>query len=251
MATDRQRSASLVFLAACVAGPFPEIIACGGDDSPTPTCVDARIGAIYGGLPSADEEGVAIGAFEKSDGTVECTGTFVARDWVITASHCQVCDRAMTRFRLAGQGQWSACKSRSVHPQLDVALVQVTTDREEIDILPLAKERDAAVLGDVVTLAGLGQTDQLQQGELRFVDEPIVRVTQTEIWVDGQGMRGACVGDSGGPMLKRNRDGVFEVLGILSRGSADCLGTDAYVRADVLLPWLEGVVPRKQDGCVR
>ena len=58
--------------------------------------------------------------------------------------------------------------------------------------------------------------------------------------IDGQGMRGVCFGDSGGPVMVIAADGTVRVAGDLSNGDGSCVGQDNYTRADVHRAWIEG-----------
>ena len=65
--------------------------------------------------------------------------------------------------------------------------------------------------------------------------------------MDGGGVRGACLGDSGGPLLA----GVPAMLvGVLSGGSLDCVGIDRYERLDTLTTWIDDTIERAaSDPC--
>jgi hypothetical protein len=78
-------------------------------------------------------------------------------------------------------------------------------------------------------------------GELGFAVEPIEYVEATSITVNGYGSNGACVGDSGGPLLVRGPDGAVVVAGVLSIGNATCLDDDTYERLDTLASWITAV----------
>ena len=108
-------------------------------------------------------------------------------------------------------------------------------------------------VGDSVTLAGLGQTEQGTSGQRLFLDETIVGVDDSAILVRGNENSGACNGDSGGPLLAQ-RGGQWVALGALSRGSESCRGLDSYDRVDVALPWIEATIEsstrdRAPDSC--
>jgi secreted trypsin-like serine protease len=62
------------------------------------------------------------------------------------------------------------------------------------------------------------------------------------------GKTGACVGDSGGPLLGKTMDGRIEVLGLLEAGSASCTGEDFYTRLDRLKSW-EPLTSALKLGC--
>ena len=74
---------------------------------------------------------------------------------------------------------------------------------------------------------------------LAFAIEEVSRIEQQFVVVDGRGITGACVGDSGGPLLARTDDGSVRVVGVLDDGARGCTGEDFYTRTDVLATWNE------------
>jgi len=59
---------------------------------------------------------------------------------------------------------------------------------------------------------------------------------------NGMGQSGACVGDSGGPLIIDGSSGQPEILGTLRRGEETCLGLDYYIRADRFGAWVVNCV---------
>ena len=202
----------------------------------------ASAGAADIGLSPAQE--LAVGAVENAAGEVGCSGTIVAAGWVLTARHCEGPEALWFRTGWAGRELRLRESRRFVHPSRDVMLIRLQPSaeldpsiQEPIPIVEAPIGEDW--IGREVTLAGLGVTETGARGERRFVKEPIVGVTADLLIVDGQGASGACVGDSGGPLLgtepgqQRPR-----LLGVLSGGASSCVGLDRYERADSLASWM-------------
>ncbi|MEL6177933.1 MAG: trypsin-like serine protease, partial [Myxococcota bacterium] len=59
------------------------------------------------------------------------------------------------------------------------------------------------------------------------------------ITIDGEGERGVCFGDSGGPLMVIASDGTVRIAGVLSGGDGSCVGRDNYTRVDVFRDWIE------------
>jgi hypothetical protein len=180
----------------------------------------------------------------EPDGTL-CTGTLVGAEWVVTAGHCLAVESAEVVTRSDSSG---ALRRRVVeavrHPAVDVALLRldaaVALHAAALSPVAVAGDGDLDLArGPVVEIAGYGLTETGSSGELRFLAERVVAFDPTSLTVGGFGITGACLGDSGGPLLARAPDGRLVVAGVLSTGSASCRGEDTYVRLDAVQPWLE------------
>jgi hypothetical protein len=173
-----------------------------------------------------------------------CTGAFVTSEWLITGAHCLQIESPVVTVK--GERSARAVVESAVHSFLDVALLKVAATAsadQPLRAIPLAAADELeVVVGSVVELAGYGLSEEGDLRELRFLAEPIVEIDEHSVLVDGFGASGACLGDSGGPLLVRARSGPARVAGVLTSGSASCLNRDRYVRLDALTEWTSGIV---------
>jgi hypothetical protein len=192
-----------------------------------------------GGLPLPDGQPRAIGAVVTSDdASIVCTATVIAPGVALTAAHCARVGG--TALRLSETSASVAIRDPIVHPVLDVMVFHFDDAVAKL-VQPLALFGGSIGPdweGELATLAGVGRTETGEVGQLRFVREPIVGVSATEITVDGMGRSGACGGDSGGPLLVEDRSGALSIAGVLDRGAASCLGVDVFVKVEAFADWL-------------
>jgi Trypsin len=184
-----------------------------------------------------------------------CTGALIRQDWLITARHCLEIEGLAIDLRLDGDTRVLEPLERAPHPELDVGLIRVAPELAADDsVRPLAIAAgtvDERWLGERVELAGFGTDEQgLLPAAPRYAVESITEIRDTKIAVDGLGRSGACLGDSGGPLLARDERGRPAVLGTLSTGSATCLHRDSYVRVDLLAEWIEMLAGAEVSGPV-
>ena len=222
------------------------------------------------------EEILAVGALTNygDPSSAFCTGTAITNRVVITAAHCIV--REGGSQRTAQDISFAIGESPEIENRIyDVSQVAFHPDydpnsdnpqMEDVAVLLLASDltdqapelqpiefnrhplegldRDALLEGDV-EIAGYGSTQTSETGRF-FTSVALVEVTDLTVLIDGEGLRGACRGDSGGPVIKRNMRQAPVVLGVLRGGSETCVGRDHYVRLDVphVRDWVENQIMR-------
>ncbi len=122
----------------------------------------------------------------------------------------------------------------------------------EVEPIPLMHEdlgRDW--IGATAEAAGYGQNEHGEYGRRAFTAEPISQLWGGKVTIDGQGQRGVCYGDSGGPVMVVASDGSARVAGDLSNGDGSCVGQDNYTRVDAYRDWLVGYtgpIPGSGEG---
>jgi Trypsin len=186
-----------------------------------------------------------------------CSGTLISDDVVLTAQHCTSGYGPQDMMILFGANDLAprlAVASAAIveHPTLDIAMVKLAfAPSTQIDVQPIAPAFEPPAedqIGSLVENAGYGQTDDGSHGRY-FVTEHYRGIYAVEfLVVDGEGRRGVCYGDSGGPSLHVSRVGDVRVLGALSFGDDPCGSTDYYQRVDTVLPWVEDLVGPTPPG---
>ena len=116
---------------------------------------------------------------------------------------------------------------------------------------------DVSYNASIATVSGWGTTSFLgpESNYLRATNIPIIpsvdcaksfpsgMVTDDNVCAGHQGAndRAACSGDSGGPLAVKNRNGQFEIVGIVSWGEDGCAGKTPGVYAQVhyFMDWIK------------
>lgn len=226
-------------------------------DSGALACGDERTARlVYYGTSTPTEVPLSPGqvlAVVEFDG---CSGAFVTDEWVLTARHCQV--RNGARLCVGHDPRNANVCFTAVqvdnHPSVDMTLVRVDAPASsripELTPIPIMTElMDNSWIGRIAEAAGYGTQEDGRSGEREFTAEPIVRLDNTYVTIDGMGRRGVCFGDSGGPLTVLASDSTVRVIGTLSHGDASCTGRDAFTRTDLQRSWVEARTgPTVVDG---
>ncbi len=194
-------------------------------------------------VPLSDGQIMAVGSW----GT--CSGTVIADRWVLTANHCRIYEGQRFCIGQDAEDPIACLQAAAVHrnPDADMTLVELNGSATAAapglqPILLFQGSLDDGWIGTVVEAAGYGQQEDGGYGEREFTAEPIVDLEGHELTIDGEGTRGVCFGDSGGPVMVVDAQGRTAVAGDLSWGDPDCLGRDRYTRVDTNLEWIESVL---------
>jgi hypothetical protein len=161
----------------------------------------------------------------------------IAPDWLLSARHCAEAG-SILGVRLDAAGGLARALELHSHPELDLALVKLEPGSLPVEPIPASSDpAGPALLGSPAQIAGHGAGSP--DGAAGFLAVTIDEIGAHEISVNAGGLGGACLGDSGGPLLVRGADGAIRVAGILRAGSATCRGQDHYTRVDAATSLLE------------
>jgi len=203
-----------------------------------------------------------------------CTGTVIAPGWVLTAKHCQT-EAPLTKFCIGvsqtAPGQCFDVIRNIEAPtynflgepiELDLVLTELegyNADSEDVKPIPLVTQPLAFFVGADAEASGYGLQEKGDIGEQKFLSARIESVAPPSdgaqfIRIFGNGEKGVCGGDSGGPLMVVDSTGVVRVAGALKGGDTTCTGYDRYTRVDFMKDWIEtytGVTPNPNGppGC--
>ena len=227
--------------------------------------VGAGVTESYLGLAESQQRAVVQIVNDPASKAPLCSGVFVTPEWVATAAHCLAISPTFVLINAGAGGPSSAVpvSDAQMAPSLDLALLRADfgapnavfgdgtipdpppKDALDLGVRPIPFGATASTnlaIGDAVELAGYGLTEAMSSNELRFLVETLVAMDATSVQVDGFGASGACDGDSGGPLLVRDRNGQATTVAVLSTGSSLCSGKDSYVLLARAADWLESTL---------
>ncbi|XP_023340029.1 ovochymase-1 [Eurytemora carolleeae] len=202
----------------------------------------------------------------KTGDMLTCGGSLINKQYVITAAHCTIAAEQISvtlsenDFEADdGEKNVQVCDNPLEHPGYndsdfmagwDIAIIKLCNPvRFSQTVSPVClpsmqsegtefENLDAIVTGWGITSPSSNVSNLLLEAEVRTLsnadccnpdkghlyDCPF---PDSLICAVGDGEAGACVGDSGGPLMIRNSNGVFTIFGIVSGGNAFC--TKVYI----------------------
>ncbi|XP_030821883.1 acrosin-like [Camarhynchus parvulus] len=239
---------------------------------------DYRIMAGTGALPGAWPWIVSIQDPRKDGSGHTCGGSLISPQWVLTAAHCFLQARNITKWRvligatqlshLGPEAQVRHVKRLLAHQeytadsqQNDIALLELDEPVECSDYVQLACVPNASLtVSELKTcyIAGWspdsaeaqGASDVLQEAKVRLLD---IRLVNSSHWYAGaihthnlcagypRGAMDTCQGDSGGPLVcKDNRASYFWLVGVTSwgKGCAKAKQPGVYTSTQYFYNWI-------------
>ncbi|XP_026759833.1 trypsin-4-like isoform X1 [Galleria mellonella] len=234
------------------------------------TCGVARSGRVVGGMALSPGEFPWLAAL-KRDGKVICGATVVARDHLITATHCIHGVEAARLTVLVGEYDVNHTRTDGFevshvtqHPDFnrytydnDIAVLRLAEPLPEHLYRPAClPDDDNSLEGEDAVVSGWGST--IEKGPASSIPNK----AKVQIWTQddcsgaGYGRRkvtprmlcanaperDACTGDSGGPLLVPQP--YYTIVGVVSwgRGCARQGYPGVYARVGHFLPWLRGAL---------
>lgn len=257
---------------------------------PPPPAADQSERIVGGNVATHGQFKYQVALFlATSTGNFFCGGIIIGRNTVLTAAHCvyPLANLRSVRVVAGAQNvQQSESQQREFtvpaadvvhHPQYntqnlrnDIAVINIaggigdSNDYIDIANLPRKSQAGDTYANQQATTSGWGRPSDSSGSispTLRWVQTSVISnqqcnsiygiVTDGHVCLAGDGGRGSCNGDSGGPTVIEGHNGPQTVIGCVSFGaSAGCEAgyPHAYTKVIAFASWIEGNSPvRFQD----
>ncbi len=229
---------------------------------------------IVGGQNAPDGVFTYQVSIQTTSGFHFCGGSVIDEEWILTAAHCVVSERANQLrvetgiLRLSENGQRLGVSQIIVHPSYnsntsdyDIALLRLSspTSAPPVAIMDAASESTWSAAGTMAAVSGWGSlsSNGSSPDALQYVEVPITSNSECNSAYGGgitarmmcagyigQGGRDSCQGDSGGPLVV-DENGRLVQTGVVSwgYGCADARYPGVYTRLSQFENWIAGYVP--------
>jgi hypothetical protein len=165
----------------------------------------------------------------KGSRLASCTGTVVGPRVVATAAHC-ILTGQRARFTYKGVQYTGRGFQSPLYATDELDLAVVIADKDLKNVTPVRIEFNPLTSGETILLAGYGCTTKSgtggNDGTLRTAEAKVVggNSGSSDVQIDGGPYGGtACMGDSGGPTLRKQSNGAILLAGIISQSDLDRL----------------------------